>query len=206
MEPSATGKKWLGLKAHYAEPSSSASVDLYFFRGGYCGVQPIGNGSINVCAVVRSDVASTLDEVFQLHPALRARSAAWQQLTPQVATSPLLFSKPHPWGEKIFRVGDAAGFIDPFAGDGISLALLSGKMAAAQLARFLADEISLEEAGENYAEAYRKSLAPLFRRTSWLRLLSQSPRPLRTAALKAMQIPAFSKAIVRDTRAIRIAG
>ena len=33
--------KWLGLKGHFAESSAPASVDLYFFDGGYCGVQPV---------------------------------------------------------------------------------------------------------------------------------------------------------------------
>ena len=35
------GEKWLGVKAHFAEPPSEPSVDLYFFEGGYCGVQPV---------------------------------------------------------------------------------------------------------------------------------------------------------------------
>ena len=33
-----TGKqRWLGMKAHFTEPSPPASVDLYFFSDGYCG-------------------------------------------------------------------------------------------------------------------------------------------------------------------------
>ena len=34
-------EKWLGIKAHFAEPEPECSVDLYFFEGGYCGVQPV---------------------------------------------------------------------------------------------------------------------------------------------------------------------
>ena len=34
-------QKWMGLKAHFSEPVSQPSVDLYFFEGGYCGVQPV---------------------------------------------------------------------------------------------------------------------------------------------------------------------
>lgn len=41
--PSQNGSaaRWIGLKAHFAEASPSSSVDLYFFSGGYCGVQPL---------------------------------------------------------------------------------------------------------------------------------------------------------------------
>ena len=36
------GRKWLGIKAHFAEAHRPRpSVDLYFFDGGYCGVQPV---------------------------------------------------------------------------------------------------------------------------------------------------------------------
>ena len=77
-------KKWLGLKAHFAEAFSEPSVDLYFFDGGYCGVQPVevsgensNGGRVNASAMVRADVASTLPEVFAQHPALLERSRNW---------------------------------------------------------------------------------------------------------------------------------
>ena len=34
--------KWIGLKAHFTEPSPPQTVDLYFFSSGYCGVTPVG--------------------------------------------------------------------------------------------------------------------------------------------------------------------
>ncbi len=77
-----TKKRWIGVKAHFRESAipTPPSVDLYFFDGGYCGVQPISadqNGeatAVNACAMVRADVATDLHEVLQLHPALRERS------------------------------------------------------------------------------------------------------------------------------------
>ena len=39
--------------------------------------------------------------------------------------------------------GDAAGFVDPFVGDGVSLALRSGTLAAECLIPFFAGSISL---------------------------------------------------------------
>ncbi len=87
-------QKWVGLKAHFAESSPEASVDLYFFDGGYCGVQPVARGRVNACAMVRADVASTLDEVFEQHGALRKRSRSWKLLIDPVSTSPLIFRAP----------------------------------------------------------------------------------------------------------------
>jgi len=92
--PSPLGAKWLGVKAHFAEPQPVASVDLYFFAGGYCGVQPVNpnagrGGRVNACAMVRADVANTLPDVFAQHPALKERSAHWRKLSDPVSTSVL---------------------------------------------------------------------------------------------------------------------
>src|SRR5947209_2497466 len=72
--------KQLGVKAHFRETSPSASVDLYFFDGGYCGVQPVGNGTVNVCAVVKASVAKSLPEIFSMHPQLWLRSRGWEEI------------------------------------------------------------------------------------------------------------------------------
>src|SRR5207244_3208632 len=107
-------------KAHFTEAKPAQSVDLYFFPGGYCGVQPVNHSEINVCAMVRADVATTLSEVFKCEPHLFERSSGWQLLTEPVSTSPLNFGQSQPLEGSILLVGDAAGFIDPFVGDGIS--------------------------------------------------------------------------------------
>ncbi|MGH9579761.1 MAG: NAD(P)/FAD-dependent oxidoreductase, partial [Terriglobales bacterium] len=86
-------EKWIGLKAHF-EAETSPSVDLYFFPGGYCGVQPIAAGKINACAMVKAEAARTLDQVFARHPQLWRRSRDWTQTSEAVATSPLLFRAP----------------------------------------------------------------------------------------------------------------
>ena len=133
--------KWLGLKAHFTEAAPPQSVDLYFFPGGYCGVTPVGPNSINACAMVRADVAHSLEEVFAQQPQLRQRSRAWKPLFPAVTTSPLYFREPETESDGMLLAGDSAGFIDPFAGDGISLALQSGTLAAKSITPFLQERM-----------------------------------------------------------------
>ena len=194
-------QKWVGLKAHFAESSPEASVDLYFFDGGYCGVQPVARGRVNACAMVRADVASTLDEVFEQHGALRKRSRSWKLLIDPVSTSPLIFREPQPEREGILLAGDAAGFVDPFAGDGISLALRSGAMAAKCLTPFFAGETSLGQAIQQYRSAYQRSLLPVFRASSQLRRLLTLPRPARRPLLFVLEkSPQIAEYLVRRTR------
>jgi menaquinone-9 beta-reductase len=202
------GKKWLGVKAHFAAGNPSTSVDLYFLPGGYCGVQPVqllaekpGLVRLNVCAMVRADVATTLEEVFARHPSLHERSRSWQRLTPSLTTSPVSFRRPQPVQANILMVGDAAGFVDPFVGDGISLALRSGKLAAQSLVPFHRREIRLEEAAGSYLKAYETELLPVFASSSKIRCLFALPKVMRVPLMLLFQgAPALTRYVVRKTR------
>ena len=200
--------KWLGVKAHFAEERTPQSVDLYFFPGGYCGVQSVslrGNtedNRINVCAKVRAGVASTLAGVFERHPSLYERSRNWRQLTETVFTSPLIFGQPNPVDGTVLLAGDAAGFVDPFVGDGISLALRSGALCSRSLRPFFAGKISLEEAVHSYRRAYAKDFASVFGVSSKIRqIFFLLPPVLRFLVLSAIKrSPALVHALVKRTR------
>lgn len=201
----AVKERWLGLKAHFREPFPSPSVDLYFFAGGYCGVQPVtaasGAGLINACAMVRSNVATDLQQALRLHPALRSRSASWERVMDSISTSPLVFHHPEPVREGIVQVGDAATFVDPFVGDGISLAIRSGVLAGDCLGQFFRGRCTREQAIEAYAREYQRSLARVFRASSRLRSLLRWPAAARKPALWFLQrSPAVAKRLVRMTR------
>ncbi len=145
-------ERWVGVKAHFREASAPASVDLYFFDGGYCGVQPVRfagqNGSgvvINACAMVRT--------------------------------------------------------VDPFIGDGISLALRSGALAAERLEDFFRGDHSLEQATVEYCRLYKQRLAPVFRASSWLRRMLRWPGVVRKPVLSLLEkTPSITSRLVRMTR------
>lgn len=199
--PSAGQARWIGLKAHYAESLPPGSVDLYFFPGGYCGVQPVGRNSVNAAAMVRADAARSLEEVFAAHPELWRRSRDWDPLFPAITTSPLYFRAPQTEDQGMILAGDAACFIDPFAGDGISLALHSGTLAAESLAGFFHGECSLAESHRRYRTAYVRRFAPAFRNAARLRGLLSAPAWLRGRLLGLMGAKAIAQLVVRGTRA-----
>lgn len=215
-------EKWLGVKGHFAENSPPASVDLYFFDGGYCGVQPVdlaegrstggtnarrinagrvNAGRINACAMVRVDVASNLAEVFELNLALRERSRHWQPLMDAVSTSPLIFRDPTPLRGNILLAGDTAAFVDPFIGDGISLALRSGATAARALQLHFQKNVTLEKACENYQREYQKNLARVYQASSKIRRMLKVPSRIRKPFVFLLEKnPAITRYLVRKTR------
>ncbi len=186
-------RRYIGLKAHFRTTEvPRPTVDLYFFHGGYCGVQPIGNDTLNACAMVHPGVATSLAEALQLHPALRERSAQWELLGEEVATSPVMFEKPQPLRGGVMCAGDAAGFVDPFVGDGITLALRGGQLAA---------EAALRNDAEWYGREYRRRLAPVFENASWLRRVTELPKVLRAPIVSALRAPGIARAVIHATRA-----
>lgn len=204
-----TGEKWIGLKAHFSETQTlPASVDLYFFSGGYCGIQPVTLASgtnaqrINTCAMVRADVATTMPEMLALHPVLQERARRWQALSDPVSVGPLLFRKPQPEADGMLQVGDAAAFVDPFVGDGISLALRSGALAAECLIPFFAGKDGdVRKAARLYAEQYQRQLASVFQASSRIRRMLLLPRALRRSILFLLEnTPAITRHLVTRTR------
>jgi flavin-dependent dehydrogenase len=101
----------------------------------------------------------------------------------------------------MLQVGDAATFVDPFIGDGISLALRSGDLTAECLSRFFRNECSLESAAADYTRLYQTRLSPVFRASSRLRNLLRWPGVVRKPVLSLLEkTPAITRHFVKMTR------
>jgi flavin-dependent dehydrogenase len=198
--PIPNGPKWIGVKAHYREHNPARSTDLYFFEDGYCGVQPVADEIVNACAMVRSDRAKSLDEVLTLHPALAARSRNWQAIMEPVTTAPLIYRTPQPVRDNMMFVGDAAAFIDPFVGDGISIALRSGRLAAMGLRACFDETGSLDSVLKAYERDYARQFVPLIAAASRIRGVLTWPAPARMFAFELLRVPGLMPYVIRRTR------
>jgi len=185
------GPRWIGIKAHFAGEHAPPSTDIYFFDGGYCGVQPISPDRLNASAMVRADAATSLEEVFACHPQLWLRSRAWEQFTETVTTSPLVHASPEPVSGGVLNAGDAAAFIDPFTGDGISLALRTGVLAA---------ECANKGGPERYAREYHARFSRAFQTAAFTRKLSRSPETIRRLAAFAFRSEVIRGWALKQTR------
>ncbi len=177
--PAGQGKRiaagaWLGVKAHFSGVALRDAVEMYYFSGGYCGLAPIEDGLYNACCLVHrslardpgargmGDFAAWIRAVAR-HRALDVRLRGAVQASATITTAPLGPGRRRPVSEGAMLAGDAAGFLDPFTGDGISMALHSGKLAAGEWAR------CSEEAGDVNANqalsVYRRRLVRAVRRS-----------------------------------------
>jgi flavin-dependent dehydrogenase len=117
-------------------------IELHFlkeFLPGYFWIFPLPNGEANVGVGVRSDVVKKskmnlkkeMLELIQAHPAFKNRFAEAELIGDIKGFGLPLGSKQRPLsGNRYMLVGDAASLIDPFTGEGISNAMISGMKAA----------------------------------------------------------------------------
>jgi flavin-dependent dehydrogenase len=207
-EPLARGD-WIGAKAHFAGIPSRDGVEMYFFRGGYCGLAPVEDGACNVCCLVRreqvrqshtnalDDFAAWLIQVSHL-AALEKRLQGAQQVSAVVTTAPVHLSRRQAAQSGALLVGDASGFLDPFTGEGISMALHSGRLAARTVASALSEGLDGQSAAEIYDQRLSHAVRRSFRVAAMARGLIQGPAWLR--GLVTRPLPWVGKHLVRETR------
>jgi menaquinone-9 beta-reductase len=140
-----------GLTFHIADPLPHESRDgrMVVFRGGYVGLAPIPGGRINVgivlgrswAARLRSEGAEAIaKEVLRKVPRLATDPVNWgegERCDAIEGASPLGHRASRLAGQDWLLIGDAAGFLDPFTGEGLHRALVSARLAARAIERHL---------------------------------------------------------------------
>ncbi|HRH38629.1 MAG TPA: geranylgeranyl reductase family protein, partial [Flavobacteriales bacterium] len=134
-----------GVRAYYSGVKgldAEGFIELVFLKDllpGYLWIFPLPNGRANVGLGLRSDVVkkrrvdlkALMSELVATHPQLRERFAnATLEGSIQGMGLPLASKRHALSGDGYLLVGDAGHLIDPFTGEGISHAMISGVHAA----------------------------------------------------------------------------
>jgi geranylgeranyl reductase family protein len=124
----------LGLVAHYAGiPDLVDHGEMHVGRGWYVGLAPTGGGELNVGMALPLDEAGRSRDRFAAAiaalPVVAERLRGTQRLSPIRGAAPIGHRVSRAAGPGWLLVGDAAGFVDPFTGEGIHRALRSARAA-----------------------------------------------------------------------------
>jgi len=190
--PRFASRAYFGFKAHY-EGECDGRVELYFFKGGYCGLAPVEGGRVNLCCLLEKRLlrGNEAEQVLARVAPLATRLAGLRRSEPFLHTGPVAMG----WGRPppgMLPAGDAALFVDPFTGDGISLALQTGRLAARHL---LGNAPRLAKYEEDYLKDLRRRFGRQLRAARLLRAAASRPwleRPLvRLFSSSALRRAAF---------------
>ena len=128
------------LTFHVPEGSERNVARMHVFRDGYAGLAPVPGGRVNVGIVLgrsgfarlrASGARATAQEVLARLPIREdAALAAAAPLDRVAGVRPLGHAAARAAGDGWVLVGDAAGFLDPFTGEGLHRAIVSAALAA----------------------------------------------------------------------------
>ncbi len=169
----------------------AGQVHLFLFPGGYCGLSRVEGGATNLAGVVseraRRRLAGGWDAVVaharRSNAALDGAMAHLREGPGDfLGIGPVFFTVKPPVENRMLMVGDAAGVIDPFSGEGQAGALGSGILAAEILGRGLDGQIAMDEVAGLYARAWRERFSRSFGWGSVFRRLMLQPAAAAVAA------------------------
>ncbi|MDI1474995.1 NAD(P)-binding protein [Polyangium sp. y55x31] len=193
---------FVAIKAYCAPKPLEADVELYLVPGGYVGVNPVEDGRIGVCALLEGDarpVWQTLEDHATHHPALAQRLAALgapQQKPRGLARfgfGAQAIARACPTtGIPLLFAGDAARLVPSFTGDGMAIALRSGRLAA--LATFSPDPIHA------YTRAFARAFSTRFMVASALHGMLLRPPIFELLAPLVGRAPRLVDMLYRATR------
>ena len=178
-------RRYFGWSRDYEhEDELAGEVRLYAFRGGYCGLSRVERGSVNLAGVVSEPRHRRLGGSWEAVVAHARRDnsvldADLSRLSPGpvgfLGTGPVFFTRKPPVERGMLMAGDAAGFLDPFSGQGQTAALASGILAGETIERALAGRIPLEALPRDYAREWKRRFGRRFGWSAVFRRLMLSP-------------------------------
>lgn len=157
----------VAYRAYYSGVKGmDGTLEIHFVKSimpGYFWIFPADNGLANVGvgmvmgSMKKANISlqKALLDIIGQNPMFRGRFADAKPVSQIKAWSlPLGSKKRRVHSDNVLLVGDAAGLVDPFSGEGIGNALLSGKLAAA-----VADEaLSAGDTSAKFLSSYEERL------------------------------------------------
>jgi flavin-dependent dehydrogenase len=128
---------WIGLKCHLLDFEMLADLEMHLGTNGYAGLTPVEDGRVNLCGLFKVDRSLVGKGVDLLDSYLRrggngALVERIRSAVPEPASFLGVAGFELGWqghDASLCSIGDAAGMIPPFTGNGMSMAFESAELA-----------------------------------------------------------------------------
>jgi menaquinone-9 beta-reductase len=201
-------RKRFGIRAHFRLAKGQAQapcVDVFLAPGHELYVTPLPGGEVLVAVLADAQqLVESVERSFRrwllAEPDLAKRLEGAEQITPVLATSPLAAQARRGVAPGLALLGDAAGFLDPITGGGMTQALQTAEL----LARYIPDRVSQDDSWLWKFERARQALLFDYRILTRMALwLTDHPR-LGQRLFRIMDaLPAFFSHVIGVSGGIR---
>lgn len=198
---------WLAVKRHYNYDMPADQVQLHNFDGGYAGLSKVENGHVNLCYLSTfksfkryKNVDAFNESILAQNPQLRTffekSTAVWDQ---PISISQISFEQKSPVERGIIMIGDTAGLIHPLCGNGMAMAIHSGKLAADAITPYLNGQHTHEQSLNKYHRLWNLHFKSRLRMGRWLQGILLHPVYTRAAFRLLRIFPFLLPIIIKKT-------
>jgi menaquinone-9 beta-reductase len=163
---------YVGVKYHIRTRHPEDLVSLHNFSGGYCGVCNVEEGLTNLCYLVHRDRLRKFGDIQEMERQVLFRNPKLKDI---FTNSDFVFAKPEvineisfetkaPVEDHILMAGDAAGMITPVCGNGMAIAIHSGKIVSHFAGEFASGRVTRLQ----METGYKKAWSSQFKNRLWL--------------------------------------
>jgi geranylgeranyl reductase family protein len=190
----------LGMVAHYRGYSGLDDWgEMHVSAHGYAGLAPLSDRIVNVGLVMpmaakRTDGGGSVAERFEAFansfPGVRERLAGAERVSQVRGVGPIGARVRRAYGPGYLLVGDAAGFFDPFTGEGVYKALRGAELAAEVASEALDKDDLSARALSRYARLRRRHFAAKEMVCRLVQLFVATPHAMDYVAARLANRPA----------------
>lgn len=199
--------QWMAVKAHYRGDVPDNEVSLHSFTGGYCGVSKIEGGSVNICYLAHTSSFRKYRNITAYEKEVLAKNKKLQQILlsskmvfeKPIAISKISFERKNPVERHILMVGDTAGLIHPLCGNGMAMALHSGKIAAELSNAYLRQDIDRETLEKDYTRLWNRHFRKRLLMGRMLAKIIASPVAARPVFFLFKMFPFLMRIMIKQT-------
>ncbi|NGM64882.1 NAD(P)/FAD-dependent oxidoreductase [Sphingobacterium sp. SGR-19] len=198
---------YIGIKYHIKTSFPDDTIALHNFKNGYCGISKIEGNKYCLCYLTTASNLRDSGGIKEMEQRFLYQNAYLRQLFEQsefqysqpLSISQISFDTKEPVFARTPLVGDTCGMITPICGNGMSMAMHSGKLLTQLVDKYLQKQLSLDDMLAAYVEEWKKQFAVRLRTGRFVQ--SQLGKEWRTNLFVSLlkKFPAITNRIMEKT-------
>ncbi|MBS1743877.1 MAG: FAD-dependent monooxygenase [Bacteroidetes bacterium] len=156
---------FIAVKYHIQSSFPADSIALHNFHNGYCGISRIEDGKYCLCYLTNAaNLKASGNSIDEMEKNILSKNPHLQKIFQQsvklfhepLSISHISFQEKKVVEQHVLMIGDSAGSIPPLCGNGMSMAMHAGKIAAGYIVDFVQNRISRTEMEKRYTANWKK--------------------------------------------------